>query len=161
MERNAPIKNPTVGGKGMLRCSANHRGNAVFTCKWKYGPLSNSFLSNCLCFWPVLDVDTDQRTRTPGVELKLVLQLFISAIALAAADLVCTEALLKIVHRVLSTTLVAAIVAQRKSITVLLTLVIGCLLSFTFNNRIFKGGYFLHSICGHFTSFMGLWWGED
>ena len=59
-------------------------------------------------------------------------QLLFSAIALAAAELVCTEALLKIVHRVLSTTLVAAIVAQRKSITVLLTLVVGCLLSFTF-----------------------------
>ena len=57
--------------------------------------------------------------------------MFIRAIALAAADLVRTEALLKIVHRVLSTTLVAAIVAQRKSITVLLTLVIGCHLSFT------------------------------
>ena len=116
----------------MLRCSANRRINAVFTCTWKYGPQSDSFLSNCLYPWPVLDIDTDQRTRTPGVELKLVLQLFISAIALAAADLVCTEALLKIVHRVLSTTLVAAIVAQRKSITVLgLTLVIRCHLSFT------------------------------
>ena len=64
--------------------------------------------------------------------MKLVLQLFISAIALAAADLVCTEALLKIVHRVFSITLVAAIVAQRKSIIVRgLTLVIGCHLSFT------------------------------
>ena len=49
--------------------------------------------------------------------MKLVLQLFISAIALAAADLVCTEALLKIVHRVLSITItVAAVVAHRKGI---------------------------------------------
>ena len=65
--------------------------------------------------------------------MKLVLQLFIRAIALAAADLVRTEALLKIVYRVLSTTFVAAIMAQRKSITVLgLTLVIRCHLSFTF-----------------------------
>ena len=34
---------------------------------------------------------------------------------LAAANLVCTEALLRVVHRVLSTALVAAIVAQQKS----------------------------------------------
>ena len=59
--------------------------------------------------------------------------MFISAIALAAADLVRTEALLKIVHRVLSITIaVAAIVAHRKGITVLLKLVIRCHLSFTF-----------------------------
>ena len=40
--------------------------------------------------------------------------MLISAVALAAANLVCTEALLRVVHRVLSTALVAAIVAQRK-----------------------------------------------
>ena len=46
--------------------------------------------------------------------MKLVLQLFISAIALAAANLVCAEALFMIVYRVLSTSNVAAIVAERK-----------------------------------------------
>ena len=90
------------------------RANTVFTGTWKDWPLANSSLSNYLCPWPVLGVDTSNTTGTTGVKLKLMLHLLISAIALAAANLVCAEALFMIVYRVLSTTNVAAIVAERK-----------------------------------------------
>ena len=94
--------------------NSDQRLNTVFTCTWKDWPLANSSLSNYLCPWPVLGVDTSNTTGTTGVKLKLMLHLLISAIALAAANLVCAEALFMIVYRVLSTTNVAAIVAERK-----------------------------------------------
>ena len=40
--------------------------------------------------------------------------MLLGAVAITAANFLCTEALLMVVHRVLPTTLVAAIVAERK-----------------------------------------------
>ena len=83
--------------------------------------MANSLLSNHFSLWPILRINWHHwTTEAVGEEQLPVLQLLFSAIALAAADLVHTEALLVVVNGFVTTAQVAAIVAQWEGRRVLL-----------------------------------------